>query len=122
MINRHNGNKAKAIELMGKKYEKVESFKYLGSVMTSLNNVENEIKRKIAVGNKCYNALGPILKRRSISQSIKIRLYKRIVRPTVIYGAETRTVTKKIESVNDMGEKDIEGNIWTNKGEWTVEN
>jgi hypothetical protein len=29
----------------------------------------------------------------------------------------------KIEkNVNDMGEKGIEENIWTNKGKWTVEN
>jgi hypothetical protein len=29
----------------------------------------------------------------------------------------------KIEkNVNDMGEKDIEENIWTNRGEWTVQN
>jgi len=43
----------------------------------------------------------------------------------VIYGAETWTVTSKIErkeNVHDMGEKDIGENIWTNKGEWTVEN
>ena len=26
------------------------------------------------------------------------------------------------KNVNDMGEKYIEENIWTNKGEWTVEN
>jgi len=123
VINRHDGNKVKAIELMGKKYEKVESFKYLGSVMTSLNDTETEVKSKIVVGNKCYYALGPILKRRSVSQSIKICLYKMIIRPTVIYGAETWTVTSEIEkNVNDMGEKDIEENIWTNKGEWTVEN
>ena len=76
---RHNGKKVKAIELMGKKYEKVESFKYLGSVMTSLSDIETEVKSKIAVGNKCYYALEPILKRRSISQSIKIRLYKTII-------------------------------------------
>jgi hypothetical protein len=89
MINRHDGNKVKTVELMGKKYEKVESFKYLGSVMTSLNDIETEVRSKIAVSNKCYYALGPILKRRSISQTIKIRLYKTIIRPTVIYGAET---------------------------------
>ena len=42
---------------------------------------------------------------------------------TVTYGAETWTVTSKMENnVNDMGKKDIEENIWTNKGEWTVEN
>jgi hypothetical protein len=124
--------KVKEIEWMGKKYEKVESFKYLGAVMTNLHDIETEMKSKIAVGNKCYNALGPILKRRSISQSIKIRLYKTIVRAavtygaetwTVTYGAETWTVTGKIEkNVNDMREKDIEENIWTDKGRWTVEN
>jgi hypothetical protein len=51
------------------------SFKYLGAMITSLNNIETEIKSKIAVGNKCYYALGTILRRRSISQSIKIHLY-----------------------------------------------
>jgi hypothetical protein len=52
MIDRHHKGNIKAIELMGKKYEKVESFKYLGSVMTSLNDIETEIKSKIAVGKK----------------------------------------------------------------------
>jgi hypothetical protein len=50
-----------------------------------------EIKSKLAAENKCYYALGPTLKRRSISQSIKIRLYKTIIRPVVIYGAEAVT-------------------------------
>jgi hypothetical protein len=86
----------KVIELMGKKYKKAESFKYLGSVMTNLNDIETGIKSKIAVGNKCCYALGPILRRRYISQSIKIRLYKTIIRPAVTYGAETWTVTNKI--------------------------
>jgi hypothetical protein len=87
MINRHDGNKVKEIELMGKKYEKVESFKYLGAVMTSLNDIKTETKSKIAVGNKCYYALRAILKGRSISQSIKICLYKMIIRPAVTYEA-----------------------------------
>ena len=88
------------------------SFKYLGALITSLNDIETEIKSKIAVGNKCYYALRTILKRRSISQSIKIRLYKTIRRPVVTYGAETWTVTsKRGKNVNDMGKKDIEENI-----------
>jgi len=59
----------------------------------------------------------------SIFQSIKIRLYKTIIRPAVTYGAETWTLANKTEkNVNDMGEKGTEENIWTNKGEWTLEN
>jgi hypothetical protein len=76
MLNRQDGNKVKEFELMGNKNEKVEFFKYLGAMITSLNDIETEIKSKIAVGNKCYYALGTILKRRSISQANKICLYK----------------------------------------------
>ena len=107
MINRNDKNKLRAIELMGKKYKKVESFKYLGSVITSGNDIETEIKSKIAVGNKCYHALRPILIKRSISHSIKIRLYKTVKRPTVTYGAETRTQTNKTEKMLMTWERKI---------------
>ena len=100
MLNRQ----VKEIELMGKKYEKVESFKYLGAMITSLNDIETEITSKIAVGNTCYYA---ILKRRSISQSIKIRLYKTILRPVMTYGAETWTVTSKMEKMLMKWERKI---------------
>jgi hypothetical protein len=38
-LNRQVGNKVKEIKLVGKKYEKVESFKYLGAMITSLNDI-----------------------------------------------------------------------------------
>jgi hypothetical protein len=71
---------------MGKnvKSENVESFKYLGSLVTDLNEMEIEIKSRLAAGNKSYHALEPILKKRSISQSIKICLYETVIRPIVI--------------------------------------
>jgi hypothetical protein len=107
MLNRQVGNKAKEIELMGKKYEKVEFFKYLGAMITSLSDIETEIKSKITVGNKCYHALGTVLKRRSISQSIKICLYKTIIRPVVTYGAETWTLTSKMGNMLMTWERKI---------------
>jgi plasmid maintenance system killer protein len=75
--------------------------------MTSLNGIETEIKSKIAVDNKCYYALGSIFKQRSISQSIKIRLYKTIIRPAVTYGAETWTLTSKTENMLMTWERKI---------------
>jgi hypothetical protein len=44
MVNRHSKNEETTIELMGKKYEKVESFKYLGSAMTSSNDTNMKSK------------------------------------------------------------------------------
>ena len=39
------------------------------------------------------------------------------------YGAETWTVTSEMEKkFKEMRKKDIEENIWTKVGEWTVEN
>jgi hypothetical protein len=125
MINRQDGNKVKEIDLIGKKYKKVESFKYLRAVMTSLNDIETEIKSKIAVGNKCFYALGPILKRRSISQSIKIHLYKTIIRPAVTYRAETWTVTSKIEKILMTWERKILRKIYgptKENGQWRIDN
>jgi hypothetical protein len=108
---------------MGKKYEKVESFKYLGAMIKSLNDIETEIKSKIAVGNKCYYTLGTILKRRSISQSIKIRLYKTIIMPVVTYGAETWTLTRKMEKMLMTWERKILTKIYgptKENGQWRI--
>jgi hypothetical protein len=84
-------------------------------MITSLNDIETEIKSKIAGGNKCYYALGTlgtILKRISISQSIKIRLYKTIIRAVVTYGAETWTLTSKMEEMLMTWERKILGKIY----------
>jgi hypothetical protein len=66
------------------------------SLVTNVNNIETEIKTRLTARNKCYHALGHILKKRYISQSIKVRLYKTVIRPIVTYSAETWTLTEKM--------------------------
>jgi hypothetical protein len=122
MINRHSKNEEKTIELIGKKCEKVESVKYLGAVMTSSNDIDIEIKSKLTARNKCYYALGPILKRRSISQLIKIHLYKTIIRPVVIYAAETWTMTNEIKKMLMTWEGKINGSTKENGGLKLIQN
>ena len=122
-INRQDKNKLKATALMGKKYEKVESFKYLGTVITSFNNIETEIKSKIAVGNKSYHTLKPVLIKRSISQSIKIRLYKTVIREIVTYRTETWTLTNTAEKMLMTWDRKILRKIYgpTNEnGQWRI--
>jgi hypothetical protein len=59
MINRkEKGNGPEEIEMNGRKYENVEMFKYLDSLITNTNEVEAEMKGRIIAGNKCDHALG----------------------------------------------------------------
>jgi hypothetical protein len=61
MVNRKdNNNEPKETEIMGKKFENVESFKYLGSLVTDLTEMEIEIKSRLTAGNNRYHGLGPI--------------------------------------------------------------
>jgi hypothetical protein len=79
MINRKdNNNEPKEIEIMGKKFENVESFKYLGSLVTDLNEKEIEIKSRFAAGNKSYHALGPILKKGLYPSQLKFVFTKQL--------------------------------------------
>jgi hypothetical protein len=48
MVNRKDNNEPKEIKIIGKKFENVESFKYLGSLITNFNDMEIEIKSRLA--------------------------------------------------------------------------
>jgi hypothetical protein len=66
-------------------FEKVSNFKYLGVDVNHQANSHEEIKRRITAGNKSYFALVPVFKSRLISKNTKIRLYKVLIRPIVLY-------------------------------------
>jgi hypothetical protein len=48
--------------------ERVDTFKYLGSVLNEENDIGLEIRSRVMAGNKCYYALGSIMRSKSISQ------------------------------------------------------
>ena len=51
----------------GPNVEYVNEFKYTGSIVTSKNETEKEIKARITSANKCYYSLINFLKKRSIN-------------------------------------------------------
>jgi hypothetical protein len=48
-------------------FEKTETFKYLGSLVTADNNISAEIKARLIAGNRCYCALQNVLKSKTLS-------------------------------------------------------
>jgi hypothetical protein len=64
---------------------------YLLSIgnITNQNPIQEEIKRTLNSGNACYRSIQNFVSSRLLSKNIKIRIYKIIILPVVLYGCET---------------------------------
>ena len=68
--------------------ERVEEFKYLGTVLTYQNSIQEEIKCRLKSGNACCYSVLNLWSSSLISKNLKIKIYRTIILP-VPYGCET---------------------------------
>ena len=54
-------------------FENVEKFGYLGVTVTNTNDIREDIKRRINMGNACYYSLEKILSSRLLSKKLKVK-------------------------------------------------
>ena len=65
--------------------------------MTYQNSIQEENKSRLNSGNVCYHLVQNILSSSLLSKNIKIKLYKSIILPVVLYGCETSSLTLREE-------------------------
>jgi hypothetical protein len=68
-----------------------------GTTITDQNLIQEEIKRGLNSGNACYHSVQNLLSSHLLSKNIKIRIYKTIILPMVLYGCETWSLTLREE-------------------------
>ena len=73
------------IKIGSNSYEKVKTFKYLGTLLRNQNYIQEEIKCRLKAGNSVQT----LLSSRLLSKNLKIKIYKTIILPVVLYGCET---------------------------------
>jgi hypothetical protein len=84
-----NSGQNQNIRIANELFENVAKFKYLGTTLTNQNDVYDEIKSRINSGNACYHSVQNLLSSRLMSKQLKIKIYKTVISPVVLYGCET---------------------------------
>ena len=67
----------------------MEEFKHLGTTLTNHNSIQEEIKSRLKSGNACYYSVQNLLYSSFLSKNIKIKIYRTVILPVVLYGCET---------------------------------
>jgi len=64
---------------------------------TNQNSIPEEIKSRLRSGNACYHSVQNLLSSRLLSNNLKIKIYRTIILPVVLYGCETWSLTLREE-------------------------
>ena len=95
-------------------FDRVEDFKYLGTTLTNQNSIVEEIKSRLKSGNACYHSVQNLLSSRLLSKNLKIKIYRTVILPVVLYGCGTWSLTLREErKLRLFLEQGVEENIWT---------
>ena len=88
------------IRLEGEEVKRVKTFKYLGSQLAEDGELDAEVNQRGQSGWRNWKKVSGVLCDRRMNVKIKGKVYKMIVRPAMVYGAETWAV--KMMEVADM--------------------
>jgi hypothetical protein len=95
----------------------VAKFKHLGTILTNQNDIHDEIKSRLNSGNACYYSAQNLLSSRLISKNLKIKIYKTVILPVVLYGCETWSLTLREEHRLSVSENSVLRRIFGPKRE-----
>ena len=90
--------------------------------MKNRNFIQEKIKCRLKAGNSCYYSVQTLLSSRLSSKNLKIKIYKTIILPVMLYGCETWSLTLREEYRLRVFENRILRRIFVPKrdenGEW----
>ena len=80
-------------------FENVENFNYLCSILNANNKMTIEIAERISKSSKAYYANAKLIKSEFLKKNTKMKIYKMMIRPVIMYSSESWTLTAKDENL-----------------------
>ena len=85
------------IAVNGEEMEDVGEFPYLGATVDKEGGGSRDIKNRLQKARGAFQRLRKVWEARGIGRGTKMRLFKTLVRPVLLYGCETWKITKADE-------------------------
>jgi len=85
----------------------------------SLHTVQEEINSRLKSGNACYHSVQNLLSSSLLSKNLKIKVYRTIILPVVLYGCETWSLTLREEHRLRVFENSVVRRMFGHKGAHT---
>ena len=108
------------ITVNGQRLNTVSRFTYLGSTLSQNATIDDEVNIRIARASSTFGRLYPnVWNRRGITTQTKLKVYRSVVLPTLLYACETWTVyqrhAKKLNQFHTTSLRKILGIKWQDK-------
>ncbi|XP_070207983.1 uncharacterized protein [Littorina saxatilis] len=108
------------ITVNGQRLNTVNRFTYLGSTLSQNVTIDDEVNVRIARASSTFGRLYPnVWNRRGISTQTKLKVYRAVVLPTLLYACETWTVyqrhARKLNHFHTTSLRKILGIKWQDK-------
>jgi len=118
-----NAGRSHSMKTDNSTFESVEEFKCFRTTLTKQNSIQEEIKIRLKSGNACYHSVQNLLYSSLLSKNLKIKIYRTITLPVVLYGCETWSLTLREERRLRVFDNSVLGRIFRPKkdevtGEW----
>ncbi|KAI8433243.1 hypothetical protein MSG28_015319 [Choristoneura fumiferana] len=115
IVDRMNNNSPEIVQIAN--CDVVQSYIYLGALITNSGGCVDEVKRRMAIARSAMDRLRKIWRSRNIYRSTKIRLVRALVFPIFLYAAETWTLReverRKIDALEMWCWRRMLGVSWT---------
>ena len=103
-VNERQDNSSGTVKMQGEEVAKVEDFKYLGSTVQSNGECGREVKKRVQAGWNGWRRMSGVICDRRVPARVKGKVYKVAVRPAMLYGLETVTLTKRQEAEMEVAQ------------------
>ena len=100
-----NGQGREPVKILGEELQRMHHFKYLGSGVEETGGMTTEISQRVSSAWRNWKRCSGVFCDRRMPVKLKGKVYKTVVRPALLYGAETWATTRGQEvrlEVNEM--------------------